>query len=62
MPELIDDKMLTTFAVVADASALGPALAERYHGLADRLAVYAPFLPGERDSFWNSLLRMKDER
>jgi probable F420-dependent oxidoreductase len=62
MPELIDDKMLTTFAVIADASVLGAALAERYHGLADRLGVYAPFLPGERDSFWSSLLRLKDER
>jgi hypothetical protein len=31
-------------------------LDERYRGLADRLTLYMPFVPGERDAFWKSLL------
>lgn len=56
MPNLIDDGMLRTFAVVAAADDLADALLERYNGLADRLALYLPFLPGERDAFWGDLL------
>ncbi len=52
MPALIDDVMLETFAVVADPDDLASALLERYRGLADRLGLYIPFVPGERDDFW----------
>jgi probable F420-dependent oxidoreductase len=56
MPALIDDKILTTFVTEADTpSALADALKARYHGLADRLTLYTPFLPGERDSWWRDL-------
>jgi probable F420-dependent oxidoreductase len=56
MPALIDDKILTTFVTEADTSAaLADALKARYHGLADRLTLYLPFLPGERDSWWRDL-------
>jgi probable F420-dependent oxidoreductase len=56
MPEMIDDTMLETFAVVAPPSELAAALHERYDHLADRLNLYLPFYPGERDNFWRSLV------
>jgi probable F420-dependent oxidoreductase len=55
MAAQIDDEMLRTFAVVADPGDLAAALRERYHGLADRLTLYLPFRPGERDLFWQNL-------
>ena len=56
MPGLISDEMLQTFAVVADRADLPAALSERYQGVADHLALYLPFIPGERDDFWKALL------
>jgi probable F420-dependent oxidoreductase len=56
MPGLIDDEMLETFCVLAPSSEISARLLERYTGLADRLTLYIPFTPGERDSFWQSLL------
>jgi probable F420-dependent oxidoreductase len=56
MPALISDEILHTFALVVPAEELSAALAERYRGLADRLALYIPFQPGERDAFWQGLL------
>jgi len=53
---LIDDEMLATFAVVTAEKDLAGALLERYTGLADRLALYIPFVPGERDRFWQALI------
>ena len=60
MASLISDDILQTFAVVADTAHLPAAVFERYHGLVDRLALYIPFVPGERDAFWKMLLN--DER
>lgn len=56
MPGLIDDEMLGTFAVVAGINDLGKAINEKYQGLIDRLALYSPFIPGERDDFWEAFL------
>lgn len=56
MPALIDPDMLATFAVVASEKDLPGALVARYRGLADRLGLYLPFVPGERDTLWSSLL------
>ncbi|HUF39777.1 MAG TPA: TIGR03617 family F420-dependent LLM class oxidoreductase [Anaerolineales bacterium] len=56
MPPLIDDTILAAFAVVAPEAGLPDAIAERYAGLADRLALYRPFVPGERDGFWKRLV------
>jgi len=56
MPALIDPGMLATFAVVASEKDLPGALVARYRGLADRLGLYLPFVPGERDTLWSSLL------
>ncbi len=57
MPALIDDDMLHTFAVAAGPAEIPSALLQRYQGLADRLALYLPFIPGERDEFWKSLFQ-----
>jgi len=56
MAMLIDDEMLEVFAVVCEPNDLPKKLAERYAGLVDRLALYVPFVPGERDEEWSELL------
>jgi len=56
MPALVSDEMLATFATIASPAELAAALRERYAGLADRLALYTPFVPGQRDAFWKALL------
>lgn len=55
MPDLISDEMLHTFATVADEADLAAALHERYAGLADRITIYIPLRPSERDGFWRQL-------
>jgi probable F420-dependent oxidoreductase len=57
MPALISDQMLEVFVTHARPGDLAAALAERYQGLADRLSLYIPFMPGERDHFWKSFIR-----
>ncbi|CAN5238473.1 LLM class F420-dependent oxidoreductase [soil metagenome] len=54
MPELITDEMLHAFAIEAAPDEVGPALKERYEGLIDRVALYLPFVPGEKDEFWRT--------
>ncbi len=56
MPNLITDEMLRTLAVEAAPDEVGPALKERYEGLVDRVALYLPFVPGEKDEFWRKTL------
>ena len=56
MPNLITDEMLRTFAVEATLDEVGPALRERYEGLMDRVALYVPFVPGEKDDFWQTTI------
>jgi probable F420-dependent oxidoreductase len=56
MPALISDEMLGAFAVEAAPDEIGPALKERYEGLIDRVALYLPFVPGERDEFWQTMI------
>jgi len=57
MPGLVSDEMLATFMTEADSpKALAAALKERYAGLADRLTLYLPFRPGEKDEWWQELV------
>ncbi len=56
MPGLISDEMLMQFCVVTDEERLPAALKERYDGIADRLTIYTPFVPGQRDEFWKRLV------
>lgn len=55
MPDLISDDMLAEFATIADEADLPAALQERYQGLADRITIYTPFIPRERDEFWQHM-------
>lgn len=57
MAREIDDEMLGTFAVVCERAELPTRLIERYDGLADRLTLYMPYVPGQRDNEWNQLLQ-----
>ncbi|MCI0555378.1 MAG: TIGR03617 family F420-dependent LLM class oxidoreductase [Anaerolineae bacterium] len=55
MPMLITDEMLNEFAVVTEESKLADELKKRYDDIADRLTLYTPFVPGERDEWWREL-------
>ncbi len=57
MAALISDEMLKTFAVVGAPQDLPVMLRERYAGLTERLALYLPFTPGERDEFWRMMVK-----
>lgn len=56
MPMLITEEMLHEFAVVTEESKLADELKKRYHGIADRLTLYTPFVPGEKDEWWRALI------
>jgi hypothetical protein len=56
MAGLISNDMLKECAIIASPADLPSALLERYQGLVDRLGLYIPFKPGERDEFWKHLL------
>jgi hypothetical protein len=55
MPGLLTNEMLHEFCLCVDGADLAEALQERYAGIADRLTLYSPFLPGERGEYWKSL-------
>jgi probable F420-dependent oxidoreductase len=55
MPMLITDEMLGEFCLVAREKDLAEELRQRYAGVADRLALYVPFVAGERDKWWKGL-------
>jgi hypothetical protein len=53
MAAVIDDTMLAEFAVEGDTLAdVARAIRARYAGLLDRVAVYQPFIPGDREDEW----------
>ena len=58
MPMLITDEMLAEFVTQADSPAgLPAALKERYEGVVDRITVYTPFIPDEKDEFWREMVK-----
>lgn len=57
MPSLIDDTILETVATIAEPDELADALKARFDGIADRITIYMPFEPGERDEFWQILCK-----
>jgi probable F420-dependent oxidoreductase len=57
MPALINNDILREVAIIASPAGLPAALLERYTGVVDRLGLYIPFMPGERDEFWENLLQ-----
>ncbi len=57
MPMLITDEMLEEFVTYADSPATLPtALKKRYEGVVDRITIYTPFVPGEKDDYWREML------
>lgn len=56
MFDLITDEILQTFCLVTDAESLSAKLKKRYASIADRLTLYMPFVPGEKDDFWKRLV------
>ena len=57
MPMLITDEMLSEFCLVTEEDKLAGELKKRYEGIADRLTLYTPFVPGEKDEWWRSLAK-----
>jgi probable F420-dependent oxidoreductase len=57
MPGLVTDEMLDAFTVQAAPEGLGDAVKERYEGLVDRVALYEPFVAGQRDDFWRTVVQ-----
>ncbi len=57
MPMLITDEMLHEFCLLTEEDKLADELRKRYDGIADRLTIYTPFVPGERDEWWTRLTR-----
>lgn len=61
MANLISDEMVAEFATIAAPADLGAALKERYRGLAERINLYLPYIPKERDEFWGKLCKDFDQ-
>jgi len=61
MPALINDDMLDKFAVVSSENDLPYKLISRYQDIADRITLYTPFLPGEKDHFWKDCIKILGE-
>ena len=57
MPILITDEMLNEFCLVTTQEKLADDLKKRYEGIANRLTLYSPFLPGEKDEWWKKLTK-----
>ncbi len=56
MPMLITDGMLDEFCLRTTTEELAGALRARYEGIADRLTLYTPFVPGEKDDWWRAMI------
>ena len=57
MPMLITDEMLNEFCLVTTQENLTTDLKKRYEGIADRLTLYTPFVPKEKDGWWRKLTK-----
>ena len=51
MPMLITDEMLNEFCLVTEEDKVANELKKRYDGIADRLALYTPFVPEEKNKW-----------
>ena len=58
MPMLITDEMLNEFCLITDEDKLADELKKHYEGIADRLTIYTPFVPGEKDKWWEMLSKI----
>jgi alkanesulfonate monooxygenase SsuD/methylene tetrahydromethanopterin reductase-like flavin-dependent oxidoreductase (luciferase family) len=56
MPMLITDEMLSEFCLATEEDNLAENLQKRYEGIADRLTLYVPFVPEEKNR-WGRLIQ-----
>jgi probable F420-dependent oxidoreductase len=57
MPMLITDEMLNEFCLMTTQENLASDLKKRFDGIADRITLYTPFVPGEKDAWWMNLAK-----
>jgi probable F420-dependent oxidoreductase len=57
MPMLITDEILNEFCLITEENKLADELKSRYNGIADRITLYTPFVPGEKDEWWKALAK-----
>jgi probable F420-dependent oxidoreductase len=57
MPMLITDEMLNEFCLMTTQENLAADLQKRFGGIADRITLYTPFVPGEKDAWWRELAK-----
>jgi probable F420-dependent oxidoreductase len=57
MPMLITDEMLSEFCLMTSQENFASDLKKKYDGIADRLTLYTPFVPKEKDQWWKSLAK-----
>ncbi len=57
MPMLVTDEMLREFCVITTTENLARDLKTRFEGIADRVTLYAPFVPKEKDDWWTALIK-----
>jgi len=55
MTDLVDDRMLETFAVDCSETGLPEKLWIRYNGIVQRINLYKPFWPVKNGAFWKDL-------
>jgi len=55
MPMLITDEILSEFCLITEEEKLADELKKRYEGIANRITLYTPFAPGEKDEWWKRL-------
>ena len=55
MPMLITDEMLAEFCLMTTQENLANDLKKKYQGIADRITLYTPFVPKEKDEWWKKL-------
>jgi probable F420-dependent oxidoreductase len=57
MAEEIRDEMLEVYAVTGTYDEIADEVKRKYEGILDRVAFYAPFVPGQQDEQWRRLTR-----
>jgi probable F420-dependent oxidoreductase len=57
MPMLITDEILNEFCVITTQENLAKDLKKRFEGIADRITLYTPFVPKEKDDWWKALVK-----
>ncbi|MBI4308587.1 MAG: TIGR03617 family F420-dependent LLM class oxidoreductase [Chloroflexi bacterium] len=61
MTNEITDAMVEEFAVVGMPEEIGPKLKAKYTGVLDRVVPYFPYVPGQQEDVWRSVIRALKE-